>query len=82
MVITTWCISEGISESDVNNDGNLGDSICNIDLFWSCSDSMKSLEIFTHKERVSQMPLFLLGQGCLKQSLSEKMGNFTRVQMN
>jgi len=47
MVITTWCISEGISESDVNTDGNLGESICKIDLFWSCLDSMESLEIFT-----------------------------------
>lgn len=39
--------SEDISDSDINNDGDLGESICNIDLFSACLESKRSFEIFT-----------------------------------
>lgn len=52
--------------------------LISFDYTWTARGSLKFLP---RKECVSQVP-FLLGQDCLRQNPSEKMGNFTLVWMN
>lgn len=61
MVIMTWCISESISESAVNNDCNLGDKILiYFDHSWT---AWGALTFLLYEEYVPQTPIVFVRSG-------------------
>lgn len=61
MVIMTWCISESISDSDVNNDGNLGDKILiYFDHSWT---AWGALTFLLYEEYIPQTPIVFVRSG-------------------